>query len=143
MDSSVIWLILGLILVTVELIAGTFYLLVLGVSALAGSLAAYLEFGFSVQAILASLVGVVGVFIVNRWRGNRKYFPQGTNNMDIGQPVVFESWTNETARLARVKYRGTSWDAHLMGNVGAQVNDVLYICGADGSRLEVSSSKPA
>jgi len=143
MESYLLWLICGLVLVTAELITGTFYLLVLGLAALVASAVGYFGGSFAVQAVCASVVAVIGVIVVNRWRRNRKDQPQGTNNMDVGQPVVFEAWTNEAARLARVKYRGASWDAHLMGDAAARADDVLYICGAEGSRLQVSPSKPA
>ena len=143
MESYLIWLLCGLALVIAELMTGSFYLLVLGIAALVGSAIGYFGGSFSAQAVCASLVAVIGVIVVNRWRRNRKGAPKGANNMDIGQPVTFEAWVNETARLARVKYRGASWDALLVGDRAVRSADILYICGADGSQLKVSTEKPA
>jgi membrane protein implicated in regulation of membrane protease activity len=142
MESYVVWLIMGLVLIAVELTTGTFYLLVLGIAAMAGSVTAYLGGSFSIQAVVASVIGVAGVFVVNHWFKNRKDLTKGTNNMDLGQSVIFECWTNEAARMARVKYRGASWDAQLVGDAAVRANDSLFICGREGSQLQVSPSKP-
>ena len=143
MELYLIWLIGGLALVTAELMTGTFYLLVLGIAGLVGSAIGYFGGSFSAQAVCASVVAVIGVIIVNRWRRNRQGEPKGANYMDVGQPVTFEAWVNETARLARVKYRGASWDALLVGDPPVRSNDILYICGSNGSQLKVSAEKPA
>jgi len=141
MEAFGVWMLIGLALTITELITGTFYLLVLGVAAFAGSFTAYSGYGFLVQAMITGIIGVGGVHAVNRWRRRQKKSQPGDNNMDIGQPVVFESWVNEQERLARVKYRGTTWDAHLTGDAIVQANDVLYICGTDGNQLKVEPPK--
>jgi membrane protein implicated in regulation of membrane protease activity len=141
MESYVIWIVVGFVLVAVELTTGTFYLLVLGSAAFAGALAAYLGVDYSVQAIIASVVGVVGVFLVNHWRRSHKDLAPGSNNIDLGQSVIFESWSNEAARFARVRYRGASWDVHVVGEAPAKANDALYICGSEGGQFQVSPTK--
>ena len=143
MESYLVWLVCGLALIIAELATGTFYLVVLGIAALVGSAVGWSGGGFSAQAIAASAIAVIGVVVVNRWRRSQKRARHGGNNIDIGQAVVFEAWVNESARLARVKYRGTSWDAILTGNDSVKANDMLYICGSDGSRLQVSPAKPS
>jgi membrane protein implicated in regulation of membrane protease activity len=143
MQGYVLWLIAGLVLVTVEMATGTFYLLVLGVAAFAGSAAAYGGMSLLAQVLVASVIAVIGVVAVNRWRELQAKNTKPESTLDIGQPVQFEAWINEPARLVRVKYRGSSWDAHLIGDAGAQASDILYICGAQGSQLQVSRSKPA
>ena len=142
MESYVVWLIMGLALIAAELVTGTFFLLVLGVAALTGSLAAYFGADFFAQAVLACVVCVAGVFMVNHWRNKKKDAAPGSNNIDYGQSVVFESWRNESARIGRVQYRGASWDAHVLDGAAVQANDVLYICGTEGAQLQVSQSKP-
>jgi membrane protein implicated in regulation of membrane protease activity len=52
--------------------------------------------------------------------------------------VVFESWVNESGKIARVKYRGSSWDARVDGS--PQANDVLTIQSAENGVLHVSSA---
>ncbi len=141
MEAYGVWLLVGLALTITELITGTFYLLVLGAAAFAGSFVAFSGMGFLMQAIAASIIGAGGVFAVNHWRRRQKHSRPSDNNMDIGQPVVFESWVNETERLARVKYRGSNWEAFLIGDGAVQAHDILYIRGVEGNQLQVESTK--
>ena len=49
-----------------------------------------------------------------RWHvRNRASTRTAVNFLDRGQAVVLEGWVDEGARVARVKYRGSSWDARL------------------------------
>lgn len=142
MGSDVLWLISGLALIIAELATGTFYLLVLGVGALAGSAVAFAGGNFALQSIATCVVSIAAVFLVKDKIRKKKSFQKNDNNMDIGQPVFFEAWVNQEARLARVKYRGASWDAKLIDDAAPESDDVLYVVGSDGSQLQLSSAKP-
>jgi len=50
------WAIVGIALVIAELITGTFYLLVIGIAALVGAPAAYLNYSFGIQAVTAAAI---------------------------------------------------------------------------------------
>ena len=56
MDHGILWAVIGLVLVIVELLTGTFYLLMLGIAAFGAAAAAWLGLGFSSQSIVAALV---------------------------------------------------------------------------------------
>jgi membrane protein implicated in regulation of membrane protease activity len=143
MANHIIWLILGLGLVIVEMVTGTFYLLVLGIAAFAGSVAAFLGASLLLQVLSTGAIAVIGIFAVHRWHRSRGRKGAGVPNvLDVGQTVTLESWIDESARLVRVSYRGSSWDAQLLGDAAVQPRDLLYICGMDGSRLQVSRVKP-
>ena len=61
-----------------------------------------------------------------------------------GQPVVLEGWVDEATSLARVKYRGTSWDARIVGAATRPApGAMLYIEGQEGSTLLVAPTPPA
>jgi membrane protein implicated in regulation of membrane protease activity len=60
MDHAVVWAVTGLVLVIVELLTGTFYLLMLGVAAFGAALAAWLGLEFSGQAIVAVAISAIG-----------------------------------------------------------------------------------
>ena len=66
MENYHYWLIAGFVLVITELVTGTFYLLVIGIAAFVAAVAAYLGAGLWVQAIIASVVLVVGVALVSQ-----------------------------------------------------------------------------
>src|SRR3954471_14059277 len=114
MDLWLMWVVAGFILVIAELLTGTFYLLVIGVGAIAGAAVAWAGGNGIVQAAVAGAVALIGTWLVHRWHvAQPKNLPGTSNFLDRGQPVVLESWANETARVARVKYRGTTWDARV------------------------------
>ena len=68
MDAYLLWLIIGIVLIIVEMTTGTFYLLVLGIAALAAAAAAWFGQSFWVQAVITAAVAVAGVVLVNRYR---------------------------------------------------------------------------
>ena len=141
MQPALAWLLLGLVLVVVELLSGTFYLLILGLAAGVGSLVAWLGGPFWMQAILASAAAVGGSILVRRRKSGAA--AAIGNSMDVGQTVVLESWVSEAQRLAKVRYRDASWEAEVLGEDHVEPGAVLYVSGADGNRLEVSTSRAA
>jgi membrane protein implicated in regulation of membrane protease activity len=64
-------------------------------------------------------------------------------SIDAGQPANFESWVDQAAGLARVRYRGASWEARLEGGDAPQPGAVLYVLAAEGNMLRVSARRPA
>ncbi len=141
MDISLAWLIAGFILIIVELVTGTFYLLVLGIAALVGAGVGYASGGFVWQAIGAAIVAVAGVIWVNQYK--KKMAPKRMRGLDVGQPAAFDSWVNKGAGHARVKYRDALWDAQVAGDASGEPGEILYITSVDGSTLKVSKTRPA
>ncbi len=140
MSDYLMWLIAGLALIIIEVTMGTFYLLVLGTAAFAGALAAYFGAGATAQVACAGILASVGLFAVQRWHRSRPVDEQRDRSLDLGQIVTLESWLDLKSKRVRVKYRGTVWDAQLVGDADIQLNDTLYICAAQGSQLQVSRS---
>jgi membrane protein implicated in regulation of membrane protease activity len=145
MELWLIWVIAGFVLVISELVTGTFYLLVVAVGAFVGAMVAWLGGNELAQAALGSVVAIGGVIGVHHWHErNRGGRPGEGNFLDRGQAVVLEGWANETARIARVKYRGASWDARLAHpDERPSPGTTLYIEGQEGSLLVVASAPPA
>jgi membrane protein implicated in regulation of membrane protease activity len=139
MEADLVWAILGLVLVIVELLSGTFYLLVLGIAAFGAALAAWLGQPFGVQAVVAAAVSAAGCYGVHVYRARNT--TQQMASVDAGQPASFENWLDEGARLARVRYRGASWDAQVDGE--AAPGATLYVVSANGNTLKVTSRRPA
>ena len=141
MDEDLIWVILGLTLVIVELLTGTFYLLVLGIAAFGAALAAWLGQGFPVQAIVAAAISGLGCYGAHVYRA--KNATQQMPNVDAGQPASFENWIDQGGRLARVSYRGASWDALVDGDAAVDPGAMLYVVTANGNTLKVTTRRPA
>lgn len=140
MQDYLIWAIAGFVLIIVELITGTFYLLVLGIAALVAAAVAFFGGNFWVQVIMGGSAALLGTYFVHQWWAKHPKTVQGSNDLDRGQTVVLVSWVNEANGLARVKYRGSSWDARIEGKAG--LNDVLYIQGQENGLLHVSAQRP-
>ena len=141
MRPEVLWLIVGFVLIIVELMTGTFYLLIFGVAALLAAAAAWAGASFPIQAVVAAVVAIVGSFVVRQ----RRLSLQGTGDttpMDVGQSVVFESWLDENARIAQVRYRGAPWEAEVTAGVSPAAGAMLTISDVRGNRLVVGARVP-
>ena len=141
MEEDLAWAIVGLALVIVELLSGTFYLLVLGIAAFGAALAAWLGQGFPVQVIVGSVIAAGGCYGVHIYRA--KNATRQMPHVDAGQPASFENWVDPAARLARVRYRGTSWDALVEGDAAVGAGAMLYVVTANGNTLKVTTRRPA
>jgi membrane protein implicated in regulation of membrane protease activity len=140
MDLWLFWLIVGFVLVITELVTGTFYLLVLGVGAFAAAGIAWAGANMLVQAAVGGGVALAGAWFVHHWHeAHRKADAGQSNFLDRGQAVVLDGWSNESAGIARVKYRGALWDARIVAEPAARPvpGSTLYIEGQDGSVLLV------
>jgi len=141
MADYILWAAAGLALAIAELVTGTFYLLVLGIAALAGAAVAFLGLGFWGQALVSSLLAVAGVIWIHHRRKSME--PKAMPSPDVGQPVTWESWLNQPDGLARVRYRGASWDARVVGDCAGEPGEMLYISAVNGNTLEVAKARPA
>jgi membrane protein implicated in regulation of membrane protease activity len=142
MQPVLAWLLAGLLLVVVELMTGTFYLLILGIAAGIGSVVAFFGQPFSMQALIAAISAIIGGILVHQYhRAANASSPKDSDN-DIGEPVSIENWISEPGRRARVRYRGTTWDAEVIGTERIEADALLYVVARDGSRLKISTSRP-
>jgi membrane protein implicated in regulation of membrane protease activity len=144
LNEPLLWTIAGFALIIVELMTGTFYLLVLGVGAFAGAIAAWLGAPFLVQVIVTGIVAMAGAFAVSRWHRKHVRNPEAANVIDRGQAVTFERWTNESNGELRVRYRGTEWDAHWQGPQQGSLapGQLLYIHDQVGQTWHVALNRP-
>ncbi len=108
--SSIWWLLAGAA-VTVELLTGTFYLLMIAIGLVAAALGAHLGAVIAVQIFLAALVGggaTVAWHLYKAKTETRLHANANRDvNLDIGQEVQVEVWQPDG--LAQVQYRGAQW----------------------------------
>jgi membrane protein implicated in regulation of membrane protease activity len=141
MDAALLWAIVGLALVIVELLTGTFYLLMLGVAAFGAAGAAWLGYDFPAQVAVASLIAAGGCYGVHVYREKNRTHQMPA--VDAGMPASFENWIDAPARLARVRYRGASWDARVEGLEALEPGTTVYVLATDGNTLKVVKNRPA
>lgn len=146
MQDYLIWTIVGFGLVIVELMTGTFYLLVFGVGAFAGALAAWLGAPFLGQVAAAGVVSSIGAMMVHHWHAGQRKDGDQANALDVGQTVTVERWVNQAEGMMRVNYRGTDWDARIRPGdalaAAAEKGTMLHILAQDGQCWVVGSQKP-
>ena len=145
MEEDLLWAILGLALVIVELLTGTFYLLMLALAAFGAALAAWFGQPFGVQAVVAAVISAGGCYGAHIYRVRNAQ--QQMAPVDAGQPARFENWVDQGARLARVRYRGASWDALVEMNpetaAAFEEGALLYVISTNGNTLKVTDRRPA
>ena len=143
MDPTLVWTVAGFVLVITELMTGTFYLLVLGIGAFAGAGLSFAGTPLWAQATGAGVIAIAGAYWVHAVRANRAGVQMAS--LDAGQPVVLETWINEAAGHARVRYRDATWEAYLAdpsaGNMPG-AGTTLYITAMDGNVLKLARTRP-
>ena len=136
-DSSIWWVLTGLA-VAVELMTGTFYLLMFAVGLAAAAIAAHMGLNVTSQLVIAAAIGGGAVIAWHFLRGKKmvgKHAEFNSDvNMDIGQTVFVDAW--QADGTASVKYRGSSWTAQLQAGSDSVAGNYI-IEQVIGSRLVV------
>jgi membrane protein implicated in regulation of membrane protease activity len=135
-DSTIWWLLTGTA-IAVELLTGTFYLLMLAVGLAAAALAAHAGAGNSTQLIIAAIVGGGAVVTWHMLRPKQPAGPASANrdvNLDVGETVEVPVWNSDGT--ASVKYRGANWTVVAAPGSG-QATGAHRVREVVGSRLVV------
>lgn len=141
MNQLMVWMVAGGLLVALELLTGTFYLLMIAIGAAAGALCAFMGASLSTQYVVASAVAGVAAFALRKTKygsfEKRGAAQRDRNvNLDIGERLRVESWSAQgTAHVSRCSYRGAQWDVELLE--GQPVAGMFEIREIQGSRLLV------
>ena len=111
MTESTVWWLLAGSAVAVELLTGTFYLLMLAIGLAAAAVAAQAGASASIQFVIAAGVGGMAVVAWHTLRGRNPHRPADTANpdlhLDVGETVQVDHWDVDGS--ASVRYRGAQW----------------------------------
>jgi membrane protein implicated in regulation of membrane protease activity len=134
-DATVWWLLAGG-LVAVELVVGSFYLLMLALGLAAAALAAHAGVGITGQYAVAAVVGSAAViawyFIKRRRPEDPSVRSLRSVNLDVGETIQVDAW--QADGTASVQYRGAQWTAVLAEQQSAQAG-LHRIAELKGNRL--------
>lgn len=136
MSSSTIWLILAALIISCEIFTTTFYLLAIGIAFIIAAAAASLNLSLGIQFGLCGFVALIAVLGVRQWKIKHPRTVIPADADDIGQRVHIEAWKDP--QHARVKYRGSYWDAILAPNAQQNDNEYWFISARHGAILEIS-----
>jgi membrane protein implicated in regulation of membrane protease activity len=113
MAPSTFWWLLAGAAVAVELLTGTFYLLMLAIGLAAAAIASHLGASTVVQLLVAAGVGGGAVVMWYQLGKKRASDPSAgatrNVNLDVGETVQIDFWAADGT--ATVKYRGANWTA--------------------------------
>lgn len=140
LSATTLWLILAALLGIIELIATTFYLLVLAAAALVAAGAAWFGMELEWQISLFAVIAIVGSVWVRRIRSiptKSDAQAEALQNLDQGQIVYVNAW--DEAGCATVQYRGADWQARALdGELRTQ--GAYVIVRVEGSILYLKKS---
>ncbi|MEO8012608.1 NfeD family protein [Polaromonas sp.] len=113
MGEAGIWWLLAGAAIAVELLTGTFYLLMLATGLVAGALAAIMGLALTGQMLVAAAIGG-GAVAVWHWRRSKRPAPMPAHSnrdvhLDIGDMVHVARWNADGT--ASVHFRGAHWTA--------------------------------
>lgn len=128
----VCWLVAGLLLVGVDMLLGTFYLLVMGLAAGCGALAAWSGLSAGWQFSIFAVATIVGSLIVQRFRSVNSSESDALQQPDVGQTITVKKWNDDGT--AQVSYRGALWTAYTEQQSERSVG-VWRIVRVEGTRL--------
>jgi len=136
-NSLLFWWGASAVLVLLELLSGSFYLLMLALGTVVGALSAHAGVSPVVQVWLAACSSAACVFACYLWR-SRKHHQRAMSDrslhLDIGASVKVEHWENDGT--AKVHYRGAQWTVSPCP--GQQKEPGMYrVMEVVGSRLVV------
>ncbi len=139
MANSTIWWLLAGAAVGIELVTGTFYLLMVAIGLAAGAVAAHLGLDLTVQLVVVAVVGLGATLLLRHLRGQQPASaPAASNrdvNLDIGERVQVDVWSTEGT--SRVNYRGASWQVRLAPDA-ARAPGPHRVVAVDGNVLVVA-----
>ena len=143
MINAGMWWLLAGGTVVLELVTGTFYLLMVAIGFAAAAVSAYAGLSVSVQLMVAAIVG--GGAVIG-WHLKRENEPKPMDansnrdvNLDIGEDVSVASWNND--ETCSVKFRGAQWTAVAASPQDTLDVGVFTIIAVHGSRLTISRRK--
>lgn len=140
LSATTLWLILAALLGIIELIATTFYLLVLAAAALVAAGAAWFGMELEWQISLFAVIAIVGSVWVRRIRSiptKSDAQAEALQNLDQGQIVYVNAW--DEAGCTTVQYRGADWQVRLLDGE-PRTQGAYVIVRVEGSVLYLKKS---
>jgi membrane protein implicated in regulation of membrane protease activity len=131
--GGLFWWIGAGVLVVLELVSGTFYLLMIALGCVAAAIAHLAGAAADVQFAVAAIVALAAVLLLRRSRFGRRTRKEASKNpdvnLDIGQTLSVPAWHE---RRARANYRGAQWDVELAPGEpeNAQIYEIAELRGS-------------
>lgn len=134
MNTSILWLIAGLVLLIAEMVTGTVVLIFIALGCFIAALGSLLAPDMiTLQLIICSLVSLAGTFLLRKPL-QRRLLKSTSLQADIGKEILIDQ-DIEPHKRSRISYQGTNWDASNIGTESIKNGDHVTIVGIDGNIL--------
>jgi membrane protein implicated in regulation of membrane protease activity len=113
MTEATLWWMATGVAITLELLSGTFYLLMLSIGLVSAALTAHTGGSLTLQLAVAALVGggavVTGYLVRKKTTADSNAGNNKDVNLDIGEILQVDNWNPDGS--TSVRYRGAQWSA--------------------------------
>jgi membrane protein implicated in regulation of membrane protease activity len=137
MSASLLWMIVGLLLLIIELFSMTFFLMWIATAALLTALVALFIPLAWLQWLIFAVVAVL-LLVITRPLARRLHGPVSVpSNVDalVGQEAVVLETIDEAANSGRVRVRSDEWRARGSGRIPQ--GETVIVTGVEGATLLV------
>lgn len=135
LTPTLIWAIIGIVIIVVEMMTGTFFILFFGVGALAVSLLKKFTGldSLAYEIIIFAIIGTTGI-IIFRKKLLQSLSPEKTYSNDEDK-IIFLTETVPAKKMANVQYQGTQWQAYNDSDQNLEKGSQALIIRVDGVKL--------
>lgn len=139
---SLLWLSIGILLVTSEIFTGTFYLLLIGASAIVVSVINYLfSLGWPTQIILLGILSAISILLLRHKLVSLNKSSK-SHKMDEAELVtVISTMAPHTEGL--VQYQGVPWTAFNQSNEVLEAQQTAVVIQTHGNKLIIKPQSQA
>jgi len=131
------WWLAALVLGIVEMLTGTFYLMVLALGCVAGGVVALAGGSLTLQLLATAACAIAGWALIWRRRRARARREEADLALDVGARIQIEHWDEPHRTIAR--YRGSAWQVELADPDGPAGRPGPHVIrGVVGNRLVVT-----
>lgn len=137
LSPTLIWAILGIVLIIVELLTGTFFFLFIGIGAIITAIVAYFGVGsIHIQFIIFAISSIILILLLRKMAKKLFYGHADLPPEYIGEkvPVAKEI---PVGHEGSVKYRGSFWIAYSDEIENIPEGTLVEVIGSDGIKLKV------
>lgn len=136
LSSFTVWCIIALVVLGVEMLTTTIYLLAIFAGAVAAAFCSAISLSFDVQLYVAATVIFVVAILCHKLKKNiKKKLGKSTTNLDQGEIVVIKEKKDDLSYIAF--YRGANWQVKEENNQDLKIQDKVRIKKIDGITLIV------
>ncbi len=139
METSYIWIILGIVLLVAEMMTTSIFLIFISLGCFAAALTDLVQpNNTALELGVAGVVSVLGAVFLRKPL-QKKLLKDLNLKADVGREIQIENGI-QAHQTTRVSYQGTTWQATNLDDSELKTGDRAVIVGIDGNTLLIRKS---